>query len=59
MFVSVRGGDPAEITRCHEAMSDGATIRAALGPAPWGSPLHAMLDDRFGITWVVDVSATH
>ena len=26
------------------------------GPALWGSPLYGMLDDRFGITWVLDVA---
>lgn len=59
VFVSVRSDDPAEITRCYEALCEGAHVRTALGPAPWGSPLYAMLDDRFGITWVMDVSATH
>lgn len=59
VFVSVRSDDPAEITRCYQALSEGANVRTALGPAPWGSPLYAMLDDRFGITWVMDVSAPH
>ena len=58
VFVSVRGDDPAEITRCFEVLATGGHIRTALGPAPWGSPLYGMLDDRFGITWVMDVAAS-
>ena len=56
VFVSVRGDDPAEITRCFEVLAEGGTVRTPLGPAPWGSPLYGMLDDRFGITWVLDVA---
>ena len=55
VFVSVRGDDPAEITRCFEVLAAGGSVRTPLGPAPWGSPLYGMLDDRFGITWVLDV----
>ena len=57
VFVSVRGDDPAEITRCFEVLAEGGHVRTPLGPAPWGSPLYGMLDDRFGITWVMDVAA--
>lgn len=53
-FVSVRGRDVAEITELWQKLSDGGTILAALAPAAW-APLYGMLDDRFGITWVVDV----
>jgi PhnB protein len=59
VFVSVRGDDPDEITRCFNVLADGGTIRTPLGPAPWGSPLYGMLDDPFGITWVMDVASTH
>lgn len=53
-FVSVRGRDVAEITELWQKLSDGGTVLAALAPAAW-APLYGMLDDRFGITWVVDV----
>ena len=53
-FVSVRGRDVAEITELWQKLSDGGTILAAPAPAAW-APLYGMLDDRFGITWVVDV----
>lgn len=56
VYVSVRGDDPDEITRCFEVLADGGDVRTPLGPAPWGSPLYGMLDDRFGITWVMDVA---
>ena len=52
--VSGRGDDPDEITRCFTVLAEGGTVRTALGPAPW-APLYGMLDDRFGITWVMDV----
>lgn len=56
VFVSVRGDDPDEITRCFTVLAEGGTVRAPLGPAAWGSPLYGMLTDRFGITWVMDVA---
>lgn len=58
VFVSVRGDDPDEITTCFAVLAEGGTIRTPLGPAPWGSPLYGMLDDRFGITWIMDVLPT-
>ena len=54
VFVSVRGDDPDEITKCFTVLAEGGNVRTALGPAAW-SPLYGMLDDRFGITWVMDV----
>jgi PhnB protein len=59
VFVSVRADNPDEITRCFEMLAEHGTIRTPLGPAPWGSPLYGMLDDRFGITWVMDVATAH
>ena len=56
VFVSVRGDDTDEITRCFEVLAEGGTVRTPLGPALWGSPLYGMLDDRFGVTWVLDVA---
>ncbi|RLV55517.1 VOC family protein [Aeromicrobium phragmitis] len=55
-FVSVRGADAEEITRYWKALSQDATVVAALAPAPW-APLYGMLTDRFGVTWVLDVEA--
>lgn len=56
VFVSVRGDDPDELAGIWSRLTDGATVRQDLGPAPW-SPLYGMLDDRFGVTWVMDAQA--
>ncbi len=58
VFVSVRGDDPEEISRCFAVLAEGGTVRTPLGPAPWGSPLYEMLDDRFGVTWVMAVATS-
>lgn len=57
LYVSVRGDDAEEITRCFEGLAVGGTVRAALGPAGF-SPLYGMVTDRFGVTWVLDVAAS-
>ena len=54
VYVSVRGDDPEEITRCWEGLTAGGTVRTALGPAGY-APLYGMVTDRFGVTWVLDV----
>ena len=56
VFVAVRGDDPTEITKCFDVLADGGTVRTPLGPAAWGSPLYGMLDDRFGITWILEAT---
>lgn len=56
VFISVRGDDPDEITTCFTVLAEGGTVRTPLGPSAWGSPLYGMLDDRFGITWVMDIA---
>ncbi len=55
VFVSVRGKDADEITAHWKGLAEGATIIQELVPAAW-SPLYGMLEDRFGITWVLDVT---
>ena len=37
-------------------LADGATVIQPLAPAQW-APLYGMLKDRFGVTWVINVSA--
>lgn len=58
VFVSVRGNEADEISGCWEKLSQGATVIAPLAPAGW-SPLHGMLKDRFGVTWVLDVEVAY
>lgn len=53
-FVSVRSASSEEITARWERLSVGATIRQELAPAGW-APLYGMLEDRFGVVWVLDV----
>ncbi len=55
VFVSVRGTDGDEITAYWKGLSQGATVVQDLAPAGW-SPLYGMLKDRFGVTWVLDVT---
>ena len=58
VFVSVRGDGADQITRCWEKLSEGATVVQPLGPAGF-SPLYGMIQDRFGVTWVLDVQHAH
>lgn len=53
-FVSLRGEAAEEITAYWHKLSDGATVLQPLASAQW-APLYGMLQDRFGITWVLDV----
>jgi PhnB protein len=55
-FVSVRASAADEITRYWETLSQGATVLQPLAPSGW-SALYGMLNDRFGVTWVLDVEA--
>ncbi|GAA0511877.1 VOC family protein [Paractinoplanes deccanensis] len=55
-FLSVRGTAPDEITGYWKGLSEGATVLQELAPSGW-SPLYGMLTDRFGVTWVLDVTA--
>jgi PhnB protein len=54
VFVSVRGADPDELSGYWDRLSDGATVVVPLAAAQW-SPLYGMLEDRFGVTWVLDL----
>lgn len=57
-FVSVRGADSEEIERLWAGLAEGAEVKAPLAPAGW-APLYGMLTDRFGVTWVLDVTAPY
>ncbi|NHC22160.1 VOC family protein [Nocardioides sp. IC4_145] len=57
-FVSVRGDDADEVTGCWERLAEHGTVVVPLAPAAW-APLYGMLRDRFGVTWVLDIAATH
>ncbi len=57
-FLSLRGDTADEVTAFWEKLSEGANVVAPLAPAQW-APLYGMLQDQFGITWVVDVVAQY
>ncbi|WP_144720569.1 VOC family protein [Agrococcus jejuensis] len=54
-FVSARGTDAEELVAAWAVLAEGGTIVSPLEPSQW-SPLSGMLQDRFGITWVLDVA---
>lgn len=54
-YVSVRGDSESEIKGFWEKLSVGAEIIQALGATAWSS-LYGKVKDRFGITWVLDVT---
>ena len=55
-YIALRGTDTDEIQRQWGSLAQGATILIALAPAVF-APMYGMLTDRFGITWIVDVTA--
>ncbi|MGW6913059.1 VOC family protein [Kitasatospora sp. NPDC054939] len=57
-FVSVRGEDAEEISDLWHRLADGSNVLRPLEPAAW-APLYGMLTDRFGVTWVLDVTAPY
>ncbi|WP_328412141.1 VOC family protein [Nocardia sp. NBC_00403] len=57
-FVSARGESADEMVPYWERLSEGANIIRPLAPAGW-APLYGMLQDRFGVVWVLDVVAEY
>ncbi|MEV4124387.1 VOC family protein [Nocardia sp. NPDC049707] len=55
-FMSVRGESVDEVAAVWNTLSEGATVIEEYGPAPW-APAFGMLSDRFGITWILDVTS--
>ncbi len=55
-FVSIRSTSADEVTSYWKGLSAGATVVQELAPAGW-APLYGMLEDRFGVVWVLDVIA--
>ncbi|MBM2614537.1 VOC family protein [Actinoplanes sp. LDG1-06] len=54
-YIALRGDDAGEIQQMWDGLADGATVLTPLGPAPF-APLYGMLTDRYGVTWIVDVT---
>lgn len=55
-FQSLDGGSLEEITTYWESLSEGATIVEPLAASAWSAGF-GMLTDRFGVTWVLGVTA--
>lgn len=55
--VSLSGDDEAELQKYWDALSEGATVLTPLSKAEWGDSF-GMLRDRFGVTWLVNISGT-
>ena len=53
--ISLSGDDEAELTGYWQKLSEGATISQPLEKASWGDSF-GMLTDKFGITWLVNIS---
>lgn len=54
--MSLNGEDEAELRGYFDKLAEGGTIEMPLEKAPWGDTF-GMLTDRFGIHWMVNVSA--
>ncbi|GLY38314.1 VOC family protein [Amycolatopsis sp. NBRC 101858] len=50
-FVLLNGDSLDELTPLWNGLSQGGTVIADLGPAPF-APVYGMVTDRFGVTWV-------
>lgn len=55
LFASVGGDEAEEIKGFWARLSEGGVVVQPLAPAAW-SALYGMLKDRFGVTWVLNVT---
>lgn len=54
--VSLSGDDETELRGYYDKLVVGGTVLEPLARAPWGD-IFGMLVDKFGVTWLVNVSA--
>ena len=54
--ISLSGDDDAELRGYWDKLSAGGQVVMPLEKAPWGDSF-GMLTDRFGVTWMVNISA--
>lgn len=59
LFLLLDGDTTEEINPLWDKLSTGASVIAPLVTAQGASSPYGMLTDRFGITWIVDVTPTH
>ena len=55
--ISLSGDDAEELRGYWKKLSDGGTVSVPLAAQMWGDEF-GMCDDRFGITWLVNISQT-
>lgn len=53
--VSLSGDDEAKLTGWWSSLTEGSTVMQPLEKAPWGDSF-GMLKDRFGVSWLVNIS---
>ena len=54
--LSLSGDDEAELRGYYDKLSEGGTVTMPLDKAPWGD-FFGMCTDRFGVNWLVNISA--
>jgi PhnB protein len=54
--ICLSGDDEQELAGYWRGLSEGAAVSAPLAKAPWGDHF-GMLTDRFGVTWIVNISS--
>jgi PhnB protein len=55
--LSLSGDDGAALSGYFEKLSDGGSVTMPLEAAPWGD-MFGMCTDRFGMQWMVNITAT-
>jgi len=55
--LSLSGEDEAELRGYWDKLSDGGTVTVPMEKAPWGD-VFGMCTDKFGVDWLVNVTAT-
>ncbi len=55
--MSLSGEDEATLSRYFERLSEGGTVSMPLAKSAWGDTF-GMLTDRFGVSWLVNISQT-
>lgn len=55
--LSIAAADVAETKRVFDALSKGGKVTMPVGPTFWGSPAFGMLEDKFGVSWMVSAPA--
>jgi PhnB protein len=56
--MSLSGDNEAELRGYFERLTVGGNVTMPLGKAPWGD-VFGMLTDKFGVSWLVNISETH